>query len=243
MNVNMRSTLPAAALILALLLVFTACDSGDDTAQQPAAKPDSVALAPGAAPSTPSSDTTPAAADTALPVATQRAVIATDVGDITIDLYGMDSPKTVRNFVGLAKKHFYDSIGFHRIVPDYVIQAGDPFTKDTLLYDRWGTGGESIFGGTFDDELDPNTAVAHMGYIRGAVAMANRGPNTNLSQFFIVLDDNVKNGLPYNYTIFGKVVDGWKAVDAIAGSSPGVEIPRHPVRIHSITITPLSPAS
>lgn len=129
-------------------------------------------------------------------------------GDIKVELYDEDAPKTVENFLRLTQSGYYDCITFHRIAKGFVIQGGDP----TGI----GSGGDSAFGGEFADELNPNTPSAKAGYAKGVLAMANRGPNTNTSQFFIMLDNN---DLPYNYTIFGKVIAGQDVVDKI-GQAP-----------------------
>lgn len=125
-------------------------------------------------------------------------------GDITIQLYPQDAPKTAENFLKLTEKGYYDGITFHRVSKGFVIQGGDPTGT--------GSGGESIYGAKFDDELNPNTESYKNGYKKGVVAMANSGPNTNGSQFFIMLGDVP---LPHNYTIFGKVVAGQDVVDKI----------------------------
>lgn len=127
--------------------------------------------------------------------------IETNLGTIKFETYDADAPKTVANFIALAQKGFYDGLTFHRIVNGFVIQGGDPLGN--------GTGGP---GYQFKDELNPATESYKNGYKKGVVAMANAGPNTNGSQFFIMLADNP---LPHNYTIFGKVVSGQSVVDAI----------------------------
>ncbi len=136
--------------------------------------------------------------------ATQAAIL-TAKGTIVIQLYGQDAPKTVINFATLAKKGYYDNLTFHRVVAGFVIQGGDPNGD--------GTGGRSIYGDTFADELNPNTPSYQAGYKEGVVAMANRGPNTNGSQFFILLADHPE--LPKNYTIFGKVTSGMDVAQKI----------------------------
>ncbi len=133
------------------------------------------------------------------------AVIETSMGTIEAELYGADAPKTVENFVKLAEKKYFDGVIFHRISKGFVIQGGDPTGT--------GTGGKSIYGGEFADELNPNTPSFKAGYGKGVLAMANRGPNTNTSQFFIMLQDAPR--MPKNYTIFGKVVKGIEVVDKI----------------------------
>ena len=122
--------------------------------------------------------------------------ITTDKGDIIFELYADDAPKTVSNFVYLANQGFYDGLTFHRVEPGFVIQGGDPSGN--------GTGGP---GYAFEDE------TVTKDYNEGIVAMANAGPDTNGSQFFIMLADNTD--LPKDYTIFGKVTSGMDAVKAI----------------------------
>lgn len=149
------------------------------------------------------------------PVITHTAMVKTTAGDFVLELYGDDAPKTVANFVGLAKKDAYDSLLFHRVVPGFVIQGGDPKSKDPAMKAQWGQGGTSIYDGAeFEDELDAEAPSSKRGYIHGALAMANRGPNTNTSQFFVVTA-NPKAGLPHAYTIFGYVRSGMEVVDAI----------------------------
>ena len=127
--------------------------------------------------------------------------IKTNFGEIQVHTYDMDAPKTVNNFITLAEKGFYDNLTFHRVIKGFMIQGGDPLGN--------GTGGP---GYTFEDELNPNTESYKAGYKKGVVAMANAGPNTNGSQFFIMLEDTP---LPKNYTIFGRVISGQEIVDAI----------------------------
>lgn len=137
-------------------------------------------------------------------ISANKAVIKTAKGNIELVLYPQDAPKTVMNFATLAKKGFYNNLTFHRVEPGFVIQGGDPNGN--------GTGGTSIYGDTFEDELNPNTTSYKEGYKEGVLAMANRGPDTNSSQFFIMLADNQ---LPHNYTIFGKVTLGMEVVKKI----------------------------
>jgi len=133
------------------------------------------------------------------------AVVETSMGTFEILLYRADAPKTVENFVRLSQKGYYNGIIFHRVAKGFVIQTGDPTGT--------GSGGRSIWGKEFEDELNPNTPSYKEGYVKGVVAMANRGPNTNTSQFFILLNDAPR--LPHNYTIFGKVVKGMDVVERI----------------------------
>ncbi|MBT8207164.1 MAG: peptidylprolyl isomerase [Acidimicrobiia bacterium] len=146
------------------------------------------------------------------------ATLQTNKGDITLDLDSDRSPATVNNFVHLARDGFYDGVIFHRVVPGFVIQGGDPTGT--------GRGGP---GYKFRDELEGDGS-----YTRGTLAMANAGPNTNGSQFFICIKDV---GLPHAYTIFGKVTDGLDTVDAIAASPLAGEKPVEDCVINSVTIT------
>ena len=149
---------------------------------------------------------------------TYTAVIDTNHGAITIALDPERAPQTVNNFVFLAREGFYDGVIFHRVIPGFVIQGGDPTGT--------GTGGP---GYKFRDELDKPGS-----YQRGTVAMANAGPNTNGSQFFVVLG---KVGLPHAYTIFGEVTDGMDAVDSIAGLQTRSDRPVDEAIMNSVTIT------
>jgi cyclophilin family peptidyl-prolyl cis-trans isomerase len=136
---------------------------------------------------------------------TMNITIETTKGDIELELFETDAPKTVANFAGLAEEGYFNGIIFHRVSKGFVIQGGDSTGT--------GTGGKSIYGKEFADELNPSTPSYKEGYKRGTVAMANRGPNTNTSQFFIVLKDVA---MPKLYTIFGKVTKGMDVVDSIA---------------------------
>ena len=139
------------------------------------------------------------------PAPKEIAVVETSMGTFEILLYRADAPRTVENFVRLSQKGYYNGIIFHRVAKGFVIQAGDPTGT--------GSGGRSIWGKEFEDELNPNTPSYKEGYVKGVVAMANRGPNTNTSQFFILLNDAPR--LPHNYTIFGKVIKGMDVVEKI----------------------------
>jgi peptidylprolyl isomerase len=170
------------------------------------------------------------------PIATQIAVIKTSMGDIEIELYGKDAPKTVANFVGLAKKDFYNGIRFHRVISGFMIQGGDPKSRYDSLRDEWGYSGESIYGENFEDEIDPNSAASKLGYSAGVIAMANAGPNTNGSQFFIVVSTRGARHLSLNYTIFGRVVKGMGVVYKIEKTGLQGEIPMQPASITSVTV-------
>jgi cyclophilin family peptidyl-prolyl cis-trans isomerase len=137
----------------------------------------------------------------------KTAVIKTAIGNISVDLYATAAAKTVTNFSTLAKHGYYNNLTFHR-VEDWVIQGGDPAGN--------GTGGTSIYGATFEDEITPDSDLYKAGYVRGILAMANRGPNTNGSQFFIIKKDTPLNPA---YTIFGRVTDGMDVVDQVTAGT------------------------
>lgn len=134
--------------------------------------------------------------------------LKTNQGDIKLEFYPKDAPKAVANFIKLAESGFYDGVNFHRVIPGFMIQGGDPLSKDSDPTND-GTGGP---GYMFEDELNPATQSYKDGYKKGVLAMANAGPNTNGSQFFIMLADYP---LPNQYTIFGKVLAGQEVVDKI----------------------------
>jgi len=138
-------------------------------------------------------------------MANRAAVIQTNKGTIRFELLESDAPKTTDNFIKLAQRGYYDGIIFHRVIKGFMIQGGDPTGT--------GRGGESAAGGKFNDEINSSSQVYKTGYKAGTVAMANAGPNTNGSQFFIMHGDYQ---LPPNYTIFGRVTDGQDVVNAIA---------------------------
>jgi cyclophilin family peptidyl-prolyl cis-trans isomerase len=147
------------------------------------------------------------------------ATIATEKGDIVVDLFTEGAPKAANNFLDLAKKGFYDGVIFHRVVPGFVIQGGDPTGT--------GRGGP---GYTFEDEPFKGD------YYRGTLAMANAGPNTNGSQFFICLAD-LSGSLPKKYTIFGQVTKGMDVVDQIAAAKLGPnDRPTEPVKITKVAV-------
>lgn len=131
-----------------------------------------------------------------------RVVLRTNYGDITLELTNDLTPRTVENFLGLVRKGYYDGVIFHRVIKDFMIQWGDPTGT--------GRGGESIFGEKFDDEFHPS-----LRHNRWVISMANAGPNTNGSQFFIVHADNTYY-LDGRHSVFGKVVEWWEVVDDIA---------------------------
>lgn len=159
------------------------------------------------------------------------ATLTTDQGGIKIELDNKTTPKTVANFVLLTQKKFYDGVRFHRVIKGFMIQSGDPNSKDDDVSDD-GTGGP---GYKFNDEKVVGD------YNRGVVAMANAGANTNGSQFFIMQSDNQQ--LPKNYVIFGKVVAGMDVVDKIADSpvedngQGEVSRPKKPITITKVTLS------
>lgn len=183
----------------------------------------------------------------------QIAVMKTNMGEVEILLFPEVAPKAVENFISLAKGGYYDGIIFHRVIKDFMIQGGDPTGT--------GMGGESVWGKPFEDEFSEEARN-----FRGALSMANAGPNTNGSQFFIVqagtvpeqmlgqmadlrdqgFSDEVEeryrqNGgtpwLDFRHTVFGQVFDGMDVVDAIAAVPVGAQDkPRRDVIIQSITI-------
>lgn len=189
--------------------------------------------------------TMPAAGDT---VATMH----TSMGDIKIKLFPDKTPKTAENFITHAKNGYYNGLKFHRVIKDFMIQGGDPLGN--------GTGGESIWGGKFEDEFDPD-----LHNLRGALSMANAGPGTNGSQFFIVqadeapaamleqMKDLADSGFPtevreayaklggtpwldFRHTVFGQVYEGMDVVDGIAAVNTVNDVPTDDVIINSIDI-------
>lgn len=184
------------------------------------------------------------------------AVMHTNMGDIKIKLFPNEAPKTVKNFVELSKKGYYNGIIFHRVIKDFMIQGGDPTGT--------GMGGESIYGEKFEDEFD-----LKLHNVRGALSMANAGPGTNGSQFFIVQANTVPDGmidqmkaltdrgfpeetiadyealggtpwLDFKHSVFGQVYEGMNVVDDIANVRTGAsDKPMHDVVIESIDIIEL----
>ncbi|HZM60908.1 MAG TPA: peptidylprolyl isomerase [Vicinamibacterales bacterium] len=201
-----------SCVLFQLLLFAGACDSQD------------------AAPGVASNPKVPAGAKSS---GGMHGVIETDKGPIEIEFLPADAPKAVENFRLLAEHGYYDGLTFHRVVKGFMIQGGDP-TGD-------GTGGESAWGGTFEDEIKQESPLYSDGYKRGILAMANAGPNTNGSQFFVMHQDYP---LPPNYVIFAKVTGSMAAVDAIAetptgpGADGNMSRPLAPQTIKKVTIRP-----
>ncbi len=159
-------------------------------------------------------------------MANRTAVIETNKGTIKIELLEEDAPKATENFRLLAEKDYYNDIIFHRVIKNFMIQGGDPLGE--------GYGGESAWGGKFDDEIDRDSNLYQGSYEKGTVAMANSGPNTNGSQFFIM---HVDYPLPPSYTKFAKVIEGQDVVDTIAevDTAPG-DKPLEPVVMQKVYI-------
>ena len=155
------------------------------------------------------------------------AIIKTNMGEIEVSLFVAEAPKTVENFTTLAKSGFYDNTKFHRVIKNFMIQGGDPFSKDDGQTARWGTGGP---GYQFADEINSQKIV------RGVLAMANAGPNTNGSQFFIVTTAATP-WLDGKHTVFGKVVKGMDVVDKIENAPTGAnDIPISSVVVESVVL-------
>ena len=152
-----------------------------------------------------------------------NATLHTNHGAVSVELFDDDAPKTVENFTKLARDGFYDGLTFHRVIPDFMIQGGCP--------EGTGTGGP---GYQFEDEFNDHKVE------RGALAMANAGPNTNGSQFFVVTTD-AASWLDGKHTVFGRVTDGMDVVDTIAAvPRDGSDRPRDPVTIDRVELADAS---
>ena len=159
-------------------------------------------------------------------MANRIAVLETNKGTIKFELLEGDAPKTTENFRLLADKNYYDGVIFHRVIPNFMIQGGDPLGE--------GYGGESAWGGKFNDEIERSSALYAGPYEKGTVAMANSGPNTNGSQFFIM---HVDYPLPPSYSKFGKVIEGLDVIDEIAAvERNGNDKPHDPVVMEKVYV-------
>jgi cyclophilin family peptidyl-prolyl cis-trans isomerase len=211
----MKPSTLAALIIVLLIPVIALMFTQKDTSSTPT---------PETSP-TPTAQTVTKAADLIDPadaISAKKVILKTEKGDITINLFPEDAPKTVKNFVTLGKRGYYDNVSFHRIVKDFVAQAGDPTGS--------GSGGSSIYGPTFPDEINNHKIV------KGSVAMANAGPNTNSSQFFIVTKV-AQPTLDGGYTCFGEIDPASQSVvDALndLGTSSGT--PSQKVKITGFQI-------
>lgn len=165
---------------------------------------------------------------------TNIATFTTNKGVFEIALYGEDVPNTVSNFVKLAKEGFYNGTRFHRVIANFMIQGGDPLSKDLAKVNEWGTGGP---GYSFDDEF-----AKGLSNIKGTISMANSGPNTNGSQFFINVVDNKPldfdvEPLTSKHSVFGEVVSGMEVVMDIGDDRTGEnDRPVEEIIIQNITI-------
>lgn len=156
-----------------------------------------------------------------------QATLVTSEGNITIEFFDTDAPETVANFTKLAKEGFYDGTKFHRVIKGFMVQGGDPLTKDDAMMSRWGTGGP---GYQFADEIHANNEN-----VIGTISMANSGPDTNGSQFFINTADN--HFLDQKHTVFGQVIEGIDVVVKIQESPTGpADRPIKPVIIQQVSV-------
>lgn len=151
----------------------------------------------------------------------------TNKGTIELELFDQLKPKTVANFIKLAKEGYYDGVKFHRVIKGFMIQGGDPLSKNDAESYKWGTGGP---GYMFEDEIGSENSN-----VSGTISMANAGPNTNGSQFFINVNDN--NFLDPKHTAFGKVIDGMDVVQAIESVQTGAnDRPVEAIVIESVEV-------
>ena len=227
---------PVAIFILAILLVagYGLFRFGTKPVQAPTTSADSASVTPVPSiaadinsSSTPMASTAPVSFSDVKPIKTVvHVTLKTSKGDIALDLDGTKAPVAVGNFVYLANQHFYDGVIFHRVIPGFMIQAGDPLSKDPANSDRVGSGGP---GYQFPNENND------LSFVRGAIGMANAGRDTNGSQFFIMVKDVPT--LDGDYTNFGKVTAGMDVADAISKvPRDSRDNPLDPVTINSITV-------
>ncbi len=137
-----------------------------------------------------------------------KAIIKTDKGDMTVEFYEQDAPNTVANFTKLAKDGFYDGVAFHRVIPNFMVQTGDPLSKDPSTSARAGSGGPGY-------KIDCELTGENQYHDRGVLSMAHAGRNTGGSQFFICHSRANTAHLDRNHTVFGKVIDNVDVVDQI----------------------------
>jgi len=162
------------------------------------------------------------------------AILSTNLGDIELELFVKESPVTAGNFKKLIEEGFYDGVRFHRVIPGFMVQAGDPLSKDEAMQDRWGTGGP---GYAINDEF-----IDGLSNERGTISMANSGPNSGGSQFFINLVDNTfldwdKEPAQSKHPVFGKVISDMSVLDKIGSvQTQGPDRPVDEVIIEKATI-------
>ena len=239
-----RRTITAIATVLLIIGIIILLVRSND---QPAAA--STSPSADQAPAVAAATTTQVSSTPDDAIATRYAAINTSFGTIVVELFIDSAPKTVTNFSTLAKRGYYNGLTFHRVVKDFVIQGGDPSGD--------GSGGESIYGPTFNDEINAAslglapeliTQYQSRGYEYrsdltshkmevGSMAMANRGPNTNGSQFFIVTGPIPAPGLDGRHTVFGKVVEGMDVVmklNAVETNGTSMDHPKEAITISSI---------
>jgi cyclophilin family peptidyl-prolyl cis-trans isomerase len=211
------------AVIGGIIWWASASSSPSASSSQTATSSDAVGILSASISTSTASSTLTSTSTTAIQNFMHKITIQTNMGTIVFETYDADAPNTVNNFVTLANKGFYNGLIFHRVIEGFMIQGGDPTGT--------GRGGP---GYAFADELNPGTPSYQAGYIPGTVAMANSGPNTNGSQFFIM---QANNPLPHAYTIFGKVISGQDIVDAIAAVPVDVnDKPLTPVTMEKVTV-------
>jgi cyclophilin family peptidyl-prolyl cis-trans isomerase len=210
------------SLVIVVVIILAGIFAYQKYGTQIAATMSSPSASSEATPS-PATSTAPTSSPTSLAENQQMiATISTNQGDIKVELFQKDAPKTVENFQKLAEKGYYNNVIFHRVIKDFMIQGGDPTGT--------GRGGESAFGGKFEDEINSHKIVA------GTLAMANAGANTNGSQFFIVTE-SAQPHLDGKHTAFGQVIEGMDIVKKIAGLEVDVnDKPLQDVKMTKVTV-------
>jgi len=235
-----KSLLSILVLFAAVVLVLTSCRRMNE--QQDTLPVLQELKAPQTSTDTSSIPVPPT--DTA--VITHRVSVVTSMGTFVIGLYGNDAPLTVKNFVSLVKKKYYDGQLIHRVGRNYVVQMGDPLTRDATLRNAWGRGGTTATGDSLLVELYPETPSARAGYHEGVVAMARRidNPKSGTSQFFVCLQK--AKLLKHEFTIFGRIVEGMDVVQRVSNVTvePGPldefdGIPVDPIEIRKVIQLPL----
>lgn len=211
-----------AVILIVVLFGISSLTSSQDTAiEMGEGYSTTTALLPA------SSATSSATMNTSTSEQTTEVVLHTNKGDITLEIFTGQMPVTTTNFLKLAKAGFYDGVKFHRVIDGFMIQGGDPLTKDDTQVARWGTGGP---GYTIKDEF-----AQGLSNVRGTIAMANAGPNTGGSQFFINTADNLF--LDGKHPVFGRVIAGAEVVNAISKTKTGqADRPVEAVVINSVEV-------